>query len=214
MKVSGTIIGILEILSFYIISYNVKLYNPKLQTINTISYYWLMFTILTGIWEYTFVLYRKPIRRIAFKFIHKKEHVWSNKYSLKLLIPWNLSRQFYAEYGAYADREYMSIKDSWSRLIEGTHSLICGVFAFLSIYYLSINNQSYYITISISMASQLMNSILYMGEYFIQIKDKHSVNLNTPKFPCGFALIKRPFMYVNLFWTIMPCYVLSSFLHN
>ena len=64
------------------------------------------------------------------------------------------------------------------------------------------------------MASQLMNSILYMGEYFIQIKDKHSVNLNTPKFPCGFALIKRPFMYVNLFWTIMPCYVLSSFLHN
>jgi len=212
MKVSGIIIGFLEILGFGIISNGIKILNPNIASINTISYYWLMFTILTGIWEYTFVLYRKSIRRTAFKFLHKKEHVWSNKYSLKLLIPWNLSKQFYAEYGAYADREYMSVKDNWSRLVEGTHSFICGVFALLSIYLLSINNQSYYIAIAISMASQLMNSILYMGEYFIQTKSIHSINFNTDKFPCGFALLKRPFMYVNLFWTMMPIYVLFNIL--
>ena len=30
-----------------------------------------------------------------------------------------------------------------------------------------------------------MNSLLYMGEYFIQINDPNSVNYDTERFPCG-----------------------------
>ena len=63
---------------------------------------------------------------------------------------------------------------------------------------------------SVAMGSQLMNSILYIGEYLIQINDIHSVNYNTYSFPTGFALSKRPFMYINIFWTIMPAYIIIS----
>lgn len=210
MKFSGTIIGLLEVLGFLYISHTFKTYYPNLNNINYISYYWLCFTVLTGLWEYTFIKNRRYIRRLAFKFIHKKQHVWTNKYSLKTLIPWNLSKQFYAEYGAYADREYMTIKDNWSYIIESSHSLICGSFALVSLVLLAFGHKLYDVSISVSMASQLMNSILYMGEYFIQINQVYSVNLNTNKFPCGFALTKRPFMYVNVFWTLMPIYVILN----
>ena len=50
------------------------------------------------------------------------------------------------------------------------------------------------------MASQCMNSILYMGEYFIQTKTPSSINYNSDNFPCGNYLINRPFMYINIFW--------------
>ena len=33
-----------------------------------------------------------------------------------------LARIFYAEYGAWADREYMVSSDDWSRTIEGSHA--------------------------------------------------------------------------------------------
>ena len=68
--------------------------------------------------------------------------------------------------------------------------------------------------ITLSMGSQLMNSILYLGEYNIQTKDKHNANYNTSKFPLGFLWNKRPFMYVNIFWTIIPMYILSNIIVN
>ena len=58
------------------------------------------------------------------------------------------------------------------------------------------------------MGTQLMNSILYMSEYFIQTNTPSSINYNTPKFPCGKFLLKRPFMYINIFWTVMPFFIL------
>ena len=60
------------------------------------------------------------------------------------------------------------------------------------------------------MSSQFMNSLLYMSEYFVQTNDPNSVNYNTPKFPCGFALLKRPFMWINAAWLIMPVYVFAK----
>ena len=69
---------------------------------------------------------------------------------------------------------------------------------------------SYKIALGVAMGCQLMNSLLYMGEYFIQTTDYSSLNFNTSIFPTGFALIKRPFMYVNIFWTIMPLYIIIS----
>ena len=70
------------------------------------------------------------------------------------------------------------------------------------------NSKEYLITISISMGSQLMNSILYMFNYFYQTTQKYSVNYSTHSFPTGILLVNRPFMYVNVFWTLMPLYVI------
>ena len=130
-----------------------------------------------------------------------KQHVWTNKYNLNIILPWNLSYAFYSEYGAYADREYMTNKEKWSRIIEGTHSSLCGLFSLMTIYFFHnklLNNYS--ICLGISMGSQLMNSILYCGQYLIQTKNKNSINYNSSDFPCGKYLDKRPFMWINIFW--------------
>ena len=62
------------------------------------------------------------------------------------------------------------------------------------------------------MGSQFMNSLLYMGEYFIQVEEKDSVNYNRKEFPTGNFLLKRPFMWINFFWLAMPTYVLGKLL--
>ena len=60
-----------------------------------------------------------------------------------------------------------------------------------------------------------MNSLLYISEYIIQTKNPISINFNSRKFPTGKYYIKRPFIYINLFWTIMPLYILSYYIiHN
>ena len=46
-------------------------------------------------------------------------------------------------------------------------------------------------------------------KYYIQINSPCSVNYDTPTFPVGKLCCKRPFMYINLFWTVMPLYVLG-----
>ena len=196
---------------------------PILTRIDSISYHWLMFTSLVGVWEYTYVCNRKKVRRITLNLLSKKQHVWTKKYSLDYLLPSKLAKQFYAEYAAYADREYGILKDWWSSLIEGSHAVFCGFFAMMSVVQLAVwkhtlNTPSelnapivlHSVFVSIAMASQFMNSLLYMGQYFIQIKDVDSINNDTTKFPCGMFLLKRPFMYVNVFWLIMPVYVMCN----
>ena len=103
----------------------------------------------------------------------------------------------------------MSNKDDWSIVIEGSHCILCGIFSLFALYFNFINNhKNFYITMSIAMGTQLMNSILYMSEYFIQIRNKDNINYNNENFPCGFLLSRRPFMYVNLLWTIFPFYII------
>ena len=47
---------------------------------------------------------------------------------------------------------------------------------------------------SISMATQLMNSILYIGEYLIQLNSENSVNYKT-RFPCENIWKKTIYVY-------------------
>lgn len=208
---SGTSIALLEVLVFIYYSNMLRLEYTSLKTINTISYYWLLFTILTFIWEISYIIHFKKISNLAKQLIYKKQHVWTNSYDISFIIPSKLATIFYAEYGAYADREYMFSNNDWSRIVEGTHAFICGVYAISSIYCKINNNQNnYLISIGLSMGSQLMNSILYISNYLIQTKDKNNINYNSPDFPTGFLLNKRPFMYINILWTIMPLYVLIN----
>jgi len=209
----GIFTGIIELGIYFGASYLLRLYSKPLQDINIISYYWFTMTVLTMIWEASFVSQYKSVNDLSRSLISNNTHVWTNDYDISYILPWKLSKIFYAEYGAYADREYMITSDNWSRIIESTHALFCGLFAMLALNYKTrhINNK-YLIAGSISMGSQLMNSVLYMANYCIELRDKDNVNYITPQFPAGPFLINRWFMYVNIFWTLMPLLTIIIFL--
>ena len=66
-----------------------------------------------------------------------------------------------------------------------------------------------------AMAFQLMNSLLYMIEYGLQCYDVHSPNYyNISGYELGVLMIGRPFMYVNIFWLIMPTYIIFYEISN
>ncbi len=213
MELYGYQLAFLEILSFYGIVRLLKT-NRHLDSVSNLIYYWMTFTIMTGIWEFFFVLHYSEVNQQSQYLLTGKEHVWTNVYSASSLNPRNFSVLFYSEYGAYADRMYMTSHDTWSRVIESSHAMLCGIFCLLALCYRIAGNQTeYFITLSVGMGAQLMNSILYLFNYFHEVKDKDSVNYNSPSFPCGKLLQHRLFMYVNVFWFLMP-YLVIRYLVN
>ena len=169
---------------------------------------------MTGIWELSYLFHRHHVKSLSIDLETRNQHVWTNYYLPQKLIPSQFSLIFYSEYGAYADREYIRLRDNWSIDIEGTHAVLCGITSFIGILSRYIKHPHWLLWITISMSCQLMNSILYLGQYLIQTKSPHSVNYDSPQFPCGPYLIKRPFMYINIFWTIMPLYILFKILFS
>ena len=207
--------AILEVLLFFLMFNNVVSFSTELQQVNPIISYWLGFTVLTGFWEIVYLSNRDSINLYSSHLVKTKESVWTNEYGLSMVLPWNLSKLFYAEYGAWADREYMILTNYWSRLIEGSHAFLCGLVALHCMLDITEGEEkTFLILATLSMGTQLMNSILYMGEYFIQTREHSSTNFNSLNFPTGFLLTKRGFMYVNLLWTIMPSYCIYSLLSN
>lgn len=207
-SVSGVIIGLIEIVFYMLISWKIRSMHSGLKNMNVFSYFWLVMTVLTGIWETVFVLDYSRVNDMSHSFIEMKQHVWTNQYDLSFVLPWKLSPIFYAEYGAYADREYMTMSDDWSRVIESTHAIFCGIFALVAVNQnIAKNRKNYLVAMGVSMGSQLMNSILYMMNYFNQMNDPDNINYNNVSFPAGKFLLKRPFMYVNICWTLFPLFV-------
>lgn len=203
-------IGALEIVLFFLISGSIRFFSRPLHSVNPITYYWLCMTTLTGIWEATYLTSYNEVVTIAQDLINTTSHVWTNHYSLSYVIPTKLARIFYAEYGAWADREYMSTSDDWSHTIEGTHAIFCAVFAFIGLLSKACGNDvKARLVVAMGMAFQLMNSILYMIEYGIQTKLAYNVNYNNDSFPLGYAMLDRPFMYVNVFWLVMPTFIMA-----
>ena len=208
--IPGWGIGAIEIFLFFWISFFCKRLFTSLYRINSLCYYWLCMTVLTGIWECSYLANYDSIVNYADELIDKNEHVWTNKYTFDYVYPWKLAYIFYGEYGAWADREYMSNSDLWSHTIEGTHAVFCASFALFGL--IARCHRRYIkslIVIGMAMAFQLMNSILYMVEYGIQCSQKTSVNYyNNSNFPLGRMMIERPFMYVNVFWLLCPTFIL------
>jgi hypothetical protein len=166
-------------------------------------------TVLTFIWEVAFICQYKEVHNYAEELVQNNSHVWTQKYTLSNINPWKLSKIFYAEYGAHADREYIQLDNYWSRLIEGSHAGLCGIFSLLAIVFRTHNKRELFvISATVAMSTQLMNSILYMGQYFYQVFDPHNVNYPSSEFPFGNFMSDRGFMYVNVFWTLMPLYVI------
>ena len=212
VEVSGISIGAIEISLYLFVCYLLRrIWYKELSAINLISYCWFVMTVLTFIWELAFISQYKKVHDYAQVLVKNNSHVWTQSYNLTYVNPWKLSTIFYAEYGAHADREYMELNNYWSRLIEGTHAFLCGLFATLALVFKTHKNDNLYlISATLSMGSQLMNSILYMGEYFQQVGDSNSPNYPSASFPLGFALLNRGFMYVNVFWTIMPLFAIIT----
>lgn len=209
----GIVIGLTELGIYFCVSYLLRRSNQSLAHINPISYYWFTMTVLTMIWEAAFILQYDNVIALSHTLIHNKEHVWTNEYDVTHILPWRLSRIFYAEYAAYADREYMTSSDNWSRIIESTHAIFCGMFSLLALNYkLRGVSNKYLIAGSVAMGSQLMNSILYVANYIIQLTDRENVNYISKQFPAGPLLIHRAFMYVNVFWTVMPLFTIITLL--
>ena len=190
-----------------------KSFQP-LQSINKITYFWVMMTILTGFWEIAYVSDYKHVVNMSSELIKDKKHVWTNNiYDITYVLPWKLSHIFYSEYGAWADREYMSNSDDWSRVIESSHCTQCALFSLLAIIFkIYGNHNNYLISLSVSMGTQFMNSVLYMFAYFIQEKNPHNVNFANSSFPSDPWLVSRPFMWVNIFWLIMPFYTITYYI--
>jgi len=214
--VPGWTIGLFEILIFFITSFGIKHFFTTLNRLNNIVYYWLSMTILTGIWEFTYLTTYSSIVDTADQLILNSTHVWTIEYDLSYIFPWKLSHIFYAEYGAWADREYMSLNDNWSHSVEGTHLVFCAVFSFFGLLSgFERKTIKSLIVVGMAMAFQLMNSIMYMIEYGIQCNSIHSPNYyNNTEFPLGIAMSERPFMYVNVFWLIMPTYIIFYEIFN
>ena len=122
-------IGIIELVIYFSVSYFIRRNSASLKDINAVSYYWFTMTVLTFIWEVSFVLQYKSVSKLGGSLIMKNETVWTNNYDLSYVLPWKLSRIFYAEYGAHADREYLALDGDWSRVIESSHAVFCGLFS-------------------------------------------------------------------------------------
>lgn len=208
IKITGLQGALLEIALFFIAATVLKTYfNIQM---GTITFYWLAFTVLTGIWELTYIKCKQEVSDMASDLLQQGEHVWDKTYNLRMILPHNLAKVFYAEYAAYADRLYMYTQNpwkDWSIFVEGTHCLLCGFSAFLmfAVYILYNDNSTLINQFLIqSMSFQAMNSILYMGMYHIQTQDPNSINYVTEKFPKK----GRYFMLINIFWTLMPTLIL------
>ena len=209
MLFQGWIIGLFEILGYLTITTKLRHVFPQLDTMGVFPVYWFCMTILTMIWECCYIFNYDYIVDTSDKFIKDKKHAWTNKYSLSYVMPHKVANIFYAEYGAWADRMYMFRYNDWSRTVEGSHALMCGLFALITIIAKIQGNDTLALSsYSISMASQLMNSWLYMINYFNECGEKDSSNFDSPDWPAGVALTKRPFMYVNVCWFLFPAYCL------
>jgi len=74
--------------------------------------------------------------------------------------------------------------NDWSRVIESTHAIMCALFAFIAFVMGYFNlQQRVALCVGASMGTQLMNSILYMAEYSVQMEDPYNVNYPTEKIP-------------------------------
>lgn len=208
-------IGAIEIGLYFFVSFVMKKLCVPFHNINNIAYYWLSMTILTGIWETSYIVNYNEITDMANTMIDNNTHAWTTQYDLSYVNPWQLAKIFYAEYGAWADREYMSQTDVWSHTIEGTHLIFCALFSFFG-FVARFDKKSVksLIVVGMAMALQLMNSILYMVQYGVQTQQYYSVNYDNSSWPLGTLMIKRPFMYVNVFWLIMPTYIMFYEIFN
>lgn len=211
LRIRGYTGALLELTLFFAAAYSC--HTAQLQKMDTVSYYWFCFSVLTGIWEFFYLSNYQTVARYAQQLQIRHRYVWFMQYDLSMIMPWTFSKLFYAEYAAHADREYKSrtADDYWSRLVESSHALFCALNCLLSLVALQRGSEHVSLCFALfGMGAQFMNSLLYMGEYFLQCLDVNSVNHISNSFPFGPWMCRRLFMWVNALWLIFPVYALLA----
>lgn len=206
----GYDLALLEVAIFYLCAHVARLHLPQLSLLNPVMYYWFCFTVLTGFWEYIYVTNYDSIANRAEWLKENHDSVWNMDYSPSNVRPDLFARLFYAEYGANSDREYQSQRrsDYWSRLVESSHAFCCATFCGAALIACFIDRENAYRLGMVGMGMQFMNSLLYMGEYFLQCRDPDSPNFNTTDFPVGNWMMGRWFMWINVFWLLFPTVII------
>lgn len=200
---------------YFIVSFLMKKLCVPFHKINNIVYYWLCMTILTGIWESSYIVNFNEITTMSNSMIVNNTHSWTTQYDFTYVNPWKFAKIFYAEYGAWADREYMYQIGEWSDTIKGTHLIFCAVFSFFGfIARFDKKSVKSLIVVGMVMVCQIINSILYMVQYIGQTQQSFSVNYYNSSWPLGTLMINRPFMYVNIFWIIIPTFIMFYEIFN
>lgn len=202
---------------FGLVSYLFRRNSASLGEMDPLMYYWFCFTTLTGFWESVYLTNYNEVAQYAAVLVETKKSVWTSLFPIGYVCPYHFSKIFYAEYGANADREYMSQRkgDYWSRLIESSHAVFCALFTSAALVNMWYTGNQYTTTLIglMGMSSQFMNSLLYMGEYFLQCRDNSSPNFSCPNFPLGRWMYRRLFMWINLFWLLFPALISVHALH-
>jgi hypothetical protein len=206
----GYAVALAELLLFFIGAHKARSYITDLELFQPVMYYWFCFTTLTGFWELIFLINYNKIASFAEILVTNKESVWTMDFPPYYILPNYLAKIFYAEYAANADREYKSKKrgDYWSRLIESSHAFCCGAFCCAALVATIYDPRQAFCFGMVGMGMQFMNSLLYMGEYLLQCRDKDNVNYNCPDFPLGKWMSDRWFMWVNIPWLLFPTIII------
>ena len=212
LEIKGYVGAAIEMILFASVAYLLRV--GPLKGLAGVHYYWFCFTILTAYWEIVFVHWYNYVALYAHALKEANQSVWTTYYPITMIAPNHLSCIFYADYGAWGDREYMNISihgrtDYWSRLIESTHMIFCG-FVCLASLLATYRGYGFAGTVlgCAAMGAQCMNSVMYLAEYLLQCNDPKSVNANNATWPTGSWMLGRPFMWVNFFWTVMPIFII------
>jgi hypothetical protein len=140
---------------------------PGLALIEPISFTWLAWQILTFVWEAVFATFGFPTTSAYAQYlIEAKKHVWSERYGLAVILPWNTAMVYFSEYGAWADRKYGSPNELInlnSRFnFELTHGIVAGGFSLLSLIFEALYMPALAgVMIPIAMSGQVMNNVIY-----------------------------------------------------
>ena len=211
----GWTIGTLELVFFLFFSGGVRYIFSGYRKIDAITYYWLCLTILSGIWEVGYILNYSEIVSTATELIENDEHVWLKQYNFSYTLPWNMAKIFYAEYGAWADREFISNSDEYTHQVEGTFMIFCAISsAFGLMTDFERRSVISVVAVGFAMLIQLISTIIYIVDYVVQLRDYYNVNFYSGDFPVGTMFSKRPFLYANVLWLLMPAYIIFFQLFN
>ena len=86
-----------------------------------------MVTIITFVWEFSYIVNYDEISLYAKYLTNSKTHVWKNKYNLSYVLPWEMASIFYAEYRSFSDKTFLLAFSISSELyLLGTLKLVFG----------------------------------------------------------------------------------------
>lgn len=208
LQISAIKGALIVVLMFFVLA-TILRKECQIYDLSLITYYWLTFTVLTGIWELYYLINKRDVSKLAKLLIKNNEHVWTQSYPIIMILPQYTSKIFYTEYAAWADRLYGTPCNPWSLIIEGTHCFVCALFSAITVLASALGYHEFsYATLYIAMTAQAMNSVLYIVQYLIQTKQEDAPNYDSDDFPCGKYLSNRPFMWINIFWTLMPSLII------